>query len=130
MKKRWLAAALLLMVVLCTGCGGRDYDVKVVIPAGSTAEEMAWSAEEISPKGRKVTFSSGENLGDCAVNLLPTEVKEENAYDEAVYLTPGISAEMKAEKGGWFRVGVAMMNDTDQDITVIVHVENVDVRIE
>lgn len=129
MKKKLLTAVLLLTMVLCTGCGGRDHDVRVVIPAGSTAEEMAWSEEEISPQSSRVKLSAGDGLGDCSVMLQPTEVETETAY-EPVYLTPGISTEIKAEKDGWFRVGVAMINDTDQDLTVTVHVEDVEVRVQ
>lgn len=91
---------------------------------------MVWSDEEISPRGRSITFSCGEGLGDCAVNLLPTEVQEENAYDEAKYLTPGLSVKMDAERGGWFRVGVSVYNEADHDIHVYVCVDNADVRIQ
>lgn len=91
---------------------------------------MVWSDEEISPRGRSVTLSCGQGLGDCAVNLLPTQVQEENAYDGAQYLTPGLSVKMKAEQDGWFRVGVSVWNETDHDIDVYVHAENVDVRIQ
>ncbi len=130
MKKKVFAALMLLVLLLCTGCGGRDHDVKVVIPAGSTGEEMIWSDEEISPRSGSVKLSAGDGLGDCSVGLLPTEGKTETAYDESVYLTHGISEKLDAEKGAWFRVGVSMGNDTDQDLTVYVHVENVDVRIQ
>ncbi len=130
MKKSLVAAALLLMMVLCSGCGGQDHEIAIVVPAGSTGEEMAWSAEEISPRSSSVKLSCGENLGDCGVMLLSTDVKEEQAYDKGTYLTGGISVKLPAEKGGWFRVGVTAHNETDEDKTVYVHVENVDVRIQ
>lgn len=128
MKKGLLAAALLLMMALCSGCGGGSYDVAVTVPAGSTGEEIVWSASEISPRRSSVKLSCGENLGECGVYLLSAEMEEKSAYDRGAYLTPGVSAKVEAEKGGWFRVGVSMGNDTEEDVTVFVHVEHVDVR--
>ena len=78
----------------------------------------------------KITISSGEGLGDTEVVLKPIEVKEENAYDEPAYLTPGMPVKMDVEKGAWFKVGISMQNETDTDITVYVEVEGVEVRIE
>ncbi len=60
---------------------------------------------------------------------MPVDVKEENAY-EPTYLTPGMPIKMDVEKGAWFKIGVAVNNDTDEDITVYVNVKKVDVRIE
>ena len=37
---------------------------------------------------------------------------------------------MNVEKGAWFKIGIAMQNPTDEDITVYVNVEGVEVRIE
>lgn len=59
---------------------------------------------------------------------MKTVVKEENAY-EPTYLTPGMPVEMDVEKGAWVKIGVAMQNPTDTDITVYVEVEGVEVRI-
>ena len=89
-----------------------------------------YSDEEISPTGNKITISSGEGLGDTEVVLKPIEVKEENAYDEPAYLTPGMPVKMDVEKGAWFKVGISMQNETDTDIIVYVEVEGVEVRIE
>ena len=60
--------------------------------------------------------------------MKPIEVKEENAY-ERTYLTPGMPVEMDVEKGAWFKIGISMNNDTDEDITFYVEVEGVEVRI-
>ncbi len=37
---------------------------------------------------------------------------------------------MDVEKGAWFKVGVAMQNETDADILVYVEVQGIEVRIE
>ena len=120
-----LTAALLLAL---TACGTEDgYDIKIVIPAGSE-EAFVYSEEEISPKGRKLTLTAGEGLSDTEVVLKPVEVREENAYEPA-YLTPGMPVTMDAEKGAWFKVGVAVQNPGTEDLTVYVHVSPADVCI-
>ena len=135
MKKYTALVLALISVLALVGCGREDtYKISITVPAG-TAEEIVYqedfiySDEEISPKGNKITVSSGEGLGDTEVVLKPIEVKEENAY-EPTYLTPGMPIEMNVEKGAWFKVGVSMRNPTDTDITVYVEVKGVEVRIE
>lgn len=129
--KKYIALILVLVCVLgLIGCGSNQtYTIKITIPAGST-EAFVYSDEEISPTGNKITISSGEGLGDTEVVLKTIEVKEENAYDEPTYLTPGMPVEMNAEKGAWFKIGVSVQNESDIDKVVYVEVRGVDVRIE
>lgn len=130
MKKATTLVFAFVFVLGLTGCGKNDsYKIRITVPAGST-EVYVYSDEEISPTGNKITISSGEGLGDTEVVLKPIEVKEENAYDEPAYLTPGMPVKMDVEKGAWFKVGISMQNETDTDITVYVEVEGVEVRIE
>ena len=112
----------------------KSYDVRITIPAGTMGEviyqeDFCYSEEAISPKGNKVTISSGKGLGDTEVVLKPVEVKEENAY-EPTYLTPGMPVEMEVEKGAWFKIGVNVQNPTDEDFDVYVTVTGVELRIE
>lgn len=130
-----LAVVLAFVLVLAlTSCGKNDtYNIKIIIPAGSTEEivyqeDFVYSDEEISPKGNKITIYSGEGLGDTEVVLKPVEVTEENIY-EPTYITPGLPVEMSVEKGAWFKIGVNMQNDTATDKIVYVEVEGVEVRI-
>lgn len=125
-----MAAAACAAAAVCFLTNPREdaFDIKIVIPAGC-GQTVHYSNEEISPNRSRVTLSSGEGLGDTKVILLPTEVKEENAYDEFVYMTPGMPVKMNAEKGGWFRIGVFASNPTNEDIIVYVHAEGVTVRI-
>ena len=132
----WGPLVLALICVLAlTGCGKNDtYKISITVPAG-TAEEIVYqedfiySDEEISPKGEKITISSGERLGDTEVVLKPIEVKEGKIY-EPIYLTPGMPVEMSVEKGAWFKIGVSVRNPTEEDITVYVEVKGIEVRIE
>lgn len=121
------------MLIFCilgiVGCGSsKTYTIKIVVPAGSTAD-FVYSEEEISPTGHVIKISSGEGLSDTEVILKTVEVKEENAYEPA-YLTPGLSVDMDVEKNAWFKIGVSMQNDTDEDKVVYVEVEGVEVRIQ
>lgn len=135
MKKYIALVSALIIALVMAGCGKSDtYKISITVPAG-TAEEVVYqedfvySNEEISPKGNKITISSGEGLGDTEVVLKPIEVKEENAY-EPTHLTPGMPVEMNVEKGAWLKVGLSVRNPTDTDITVYVEVEGVNLRIE
>ena len=120
---------LIFCILGIVGCGNpKTYTIKIVIPAGSTAG-FVYSEEEISPIGHVIKISSGEGLGDTEVVLKTVEVKEENAY-EPEYLTSGLSIEMDVEKNAWFKIGVSMQNDSDEDKVVYVEVEGVEVRIE
>lgn len=121
------------MLIFCilgiVGCGSsKTYTIKIVVPAGSTVD-FVYSEEEISPTGHVIKISSGEGLSDTEVILKTVEVKEENAYEPA-YLTPGLSVDMDVEKNAWFKIGVSMQNDTDEDKVVYVEVEGVEVRIQ
>lgn len=127
-----IAAAVLVCaaaaVCFLTNPRQEDFRIKIVVPAGSQ-EKFAYSDEDISPTRNQIIVTSGENLGDTEVILKPVEVKQENAYDEAAYLTPGMPVKLDAEKGAWFKIGVNMQNNTNEDIIVYVNVKNVEVRI-
>ena len=120
---------LLCLVLGLTGCEKNEFDIGITVPAGSESA-VVYADEQISPKKRSFTVSAGEGLGDTAVYLQPVEVQEENAYDEGVYLTPGMPVKIEAEKGGWFRIGVSVQNPTEEDMEVFLHVEGVELRIE
>lgn len=123
------AAAVCVILPLCFLTNpAEEYRIRIIIPAGST-EPVCYSEEEISPKGRRLVFYADAGLGDTEISLLPIEVREENAYDEPVYITPGMPAEMAAEKGAWYKIGVNIQNPTDESRTVYVSVKNVEVRI-
>ena len=134
MKTKYIVLVVLMLLLSLTGCSKKKYEIKIVIPPGTTEfvyqEDFVYSNEEISPTRNKIIIASGEGLGDSEVVLKPIKVKEENAY-EPTYLTPGMPVEMDVEKGAWFKIGVAVQNPTDVPITVSVIVEGVEeIRIE
>ena len=123
-----IAVVVCVIVAICFLTNpSREYQIRVTIPAGSTAA-FCYSDEEICPKGNTLTIANGEGLGDTEVVLLPVEYVEENAY-EPTYITPGILVKLDVEKGAWFKIGVNMQNPTTEDIDVYVSVRNVEVRI-
>lgn len=128
----WIMIATVAVLVILAVCfltnPTREYQIRITIPAGST-EAFCYSDEEISPKGNTLTFYAGEGLGDTEIALLPVEVREENAYDEPAYITPGMPVKMDVEKGAWFKIGVNVQNTTDESMDVYVSVKNVEVRI-
>ena len=128
----WVLAAAAVVLVILAVCfltnPTKEYQIRITIPAGST-EPVCYSDEEISPKGNTLIFYAGEGLGDTEIKLLPIEVREENAYDETTYITPGIPVKMDVEKGAWFKIGVNVQNSTDENKYVYISIRNVEVRI-
>lgn len=129
--------ALLIVVILIgaiifalhqLGLFSEKSTIKIVVPAGSM-DEFVYSDEEISPRRNTIKVTSGDNLGDTEVILLPVEAEDENTYLPH-YITGGLAVEMDAEKGEWFRIGVGIQNPTDEDKIIYVNVYDVDLRIE
>lgn len=127
----WITIVAIVVCVIIAICfltnPAKKYQIRITVPAGSN-QGFCYSDEEISPKGNTIVLSIGEGLGDCEVVLDAVEVQEENVYEPA-YMTPGFPVKMEAEKGAWFKIGVNMQNNTDEDKIVYVNVENVEVRI-
>ena len=128
--KKYISIILSILCVLSlVGCGKKEkYEIEILVPAGST-EAFVYSDEVIRPTGNKITISAGAGLADTEVVLKPVGVKQENAY-EPTYLTHGMPVKMDVEKGGWFKIGVSVQNDSDRGpIAVSVEVGGVEVRI-
>ena len=129
----WITIAAIVVCAIVAICyltnPAKEYQIRITIPAGSETG-FYYSDEEICPKRNTLTIAKGGHLGDTEVILLPVEVKEENAYDEPIYITAVAPAKMDVEKGAWFKIGVNMQNPTAEDIDVYVTVRGVEVRIE
>ena len=125
-----LISLVAIMVLSLAGCNKKDkYEIEILVPAGST-EAFVYSEEEIRATGNQITIWSGAGLGDTEVILKPVDENVETGY-VAEYLTHGMPVKLDAVKGEWFRVGVAVQNDSDRGpIAVSVEVEGVEVRIE
>ena len=128
--KKYIAFLLALVCVLgLVGCVTKtDYNIRIVVPAGNQ-EEFIYSDEEISPRKKQLTIKSIDVSEDAEFVLKPVEATQENAY-ECTNFPKGEPMLLEAEKGEWYKIGIAMQNPTDEDIVVVFNVENVKVRIE
>ena len=129
MKK--LIALVLALVCLwgLVGCTMQsEYAIRIVVPAG-TQGEFVYSDEEISPRKSRLEIKSIDMPEDAEFILQPSDTTQENAY-ECTNFPKGEPMLIGAEKGVWYKIGIAMENSTDEEIVVVFHVENVKVRIE
>ncbi len=130
MKKMISLKTILIFVFTLSGCGAdySDTDIKITIPAGSKGE-FIYSDEQISTNKDLITLSSDDEFLDTEIILKTIEVKEENAYEPTDFVSKTPVA-IEIEKNAWFKIGVAVQNDTEEDITVHVNASDVIVKIE
>ena len=129
MKKKYIAILLTILSILSiVGCNKKDKcEIEILVPAGST-EAFVYSEEEIMATGNQITIYAGAGLSDTEVILKPMDENVETGY-VAEYLTHGMPVKLDAVKDEWFKVGVAVQNDSDRGpIAVSVEVEGVEVR--
>ena len=129
MKKYVVLILMILFVLPLTACGKDDkHVIEIMVPAEST-EAFVYSKEEIMATDNQITIWSGAGLSDTEVILKPVDDNAETGY-VAEYLTHGMPVKLDAVKGEWFKVGVAVQNDSERGpIAVSVEVEGVEVRI-
>lgn len=127
--KKLVALVLAMVCVLgLAGCSAqKEYAVRVVVPAGSQGE-FVYSDEEISPRKSRLEIKSIDLAEDAEFVLKPIEESQENIY-ECTNFPKGEPLLIDAEKGAWYKIGIAMENPTDEDIVVVFHVINAKVRV-
>ncbi len=135
MRKRITLIAIIVVIIIISILAvikynrmQSEFNISITIPAGST-ESYAYSEMEISPLIHNVIIEAGDDLEDTTVILKPVNAKEKTVYGEE-YLTHAMPVKLKAERGAWFKIGVAVQNPTTEDIAVHVIVKGVDLRIE
>ena len=130
MKKMISLIAILIFIFTLSGCGAgyNDTDITITIPAGSKGE-FIYSDEEMSTNKDLITLSSDDEFLDTEIILKTIEVKEENAYEPTAFVSQ-TPVDIEIEKKAWFKIGVAMQNNTEEDIIVHVNASDVIVRIE
>ena len=128
MKKHLIIILMLIGFLILIACGeSNKYEIEILVPEGST-EAFVYSEEEIRATGNQITIWSGARLGDTEVILKPVNEKVETGY-VAEYLTRGMPVKLDAVKDEWFKIGVAVQNDSDRGpIAVSVEVEGVEIR--
>ncbi len=126
--KKTAALCLLSFVLFATsGCFKTVYRIEFVIPAG-TQSEMVYSDMEVTPRKDHIQINAGGDCPDTSISLKPVDA-EQNGEAAENYLTGGISVELSAQNGKWYKVGILGYNPTDEDITVSVIVSDAEVRI-
>lgn len=127
MKKFAAVVLTLFLSIGLIGCSIQsEHTIRIVIPAGSQAE-MVYSEEEISPLNNQLTMKSIDVSDRTRAVLKAVETEEE---DVSTFFTKGEPMIVYAEKGAWYKIGIAVQNPTDEDVVVVINVENVKVRIE
>lgn len=119
-----------LLFALC-GCAKQEsFEIGFSVPPGNTLEEYVFADEEISPKGRKLRLRAGAGYGEAAVILVQAGPEEESAAGDPIILKQGRSVAVAAEKGTWYRIGIADDNPDAVNKAVSVYAEGVEIRIE
>ena len=126
MKK--LIALCLIFVLALTGCGKDTFTISITVPAGSQGK-FVFADEEICPTGKKITVSCGEGLEAAEVLLVPVDEAVTAGYVNTP-IASGAPATFDTDPGAWLKVGINVVNDTEEDVTVWVEVTGVEVRIE
>ncbi len=129
--KRTAAMLLLMLLLPCLfGCRAHDvFEIEFSIPPGSTGKYV-FADEELSPRGNKLRLRAGAGYGEAAVILVPAEAADSSAYDAPIILKQGKTVTVNAEKGAWYRIGIADVNPDAVEKAVSVYAEDVDLRIE
>ena len=128
--KRLIAFILTLVCVLgLVGCSAqKEYTVRIVVPAGNQGG-FVYSEEEISSHKSRLEIKSIDMPEDAEFVLMPVGEMQENVY-KCTNFPKGEPMLIDAEKGAWYKIGIAMENPTDEDIVVVFHIVNAKVRIE
>lgn len=127
MKKLIVFVLTFVFLLVLIGCTSeKEHTIRIVIPAGSQAE-FVYSEEEISPLNSQFTVKSIDVADGTSVVLQSVETEYE---DISTFFTKGEPMIVRAEKGAWYKIGIAMQNPTDQDVIVSINVENANVRID
>ena len=128
--KRLTALLLILVCVLgLVGCAAQsEYAIRIVVPAGHQGA-FIYSEAEISPHKSQLDIKSIDMPEDAKFVLKSVDATQENTF-ECTNFPKGQPMLIEAEKGAWYKIGIAMENPTDTDIVVVFHVENAKVRIE
>ena len=128
--KRLIAFVFVLGCVLgLFGCTMQsEFAISIVVPSGSQGE-FIYSDEEISSHKSRLEIKSIDMPEDAEFVLMPVGEMQKNVY-ECTNFPKGEPMLIDAEKGAWYKIGIAMENPTAEDIIVVFHVVGVKIRIE
>ena len=130
--KKYLIILLVLTIAFslfgCSNNNQNEFAIKIVVPAGSQ-EEFVFSHEEISPKSDSITIMADGDFPDTEIILQTVDAKAEYTFEPS-YITHGMPVKMAVEKDAWFKVGLNIQNDTDEEQIYTLIIKPIEVRIE
>lgn len=117
-----LFAALLL---LSCGCSRSNFTLEYAIPPGD-GSDFYFSDQQIRPKTRQVTLSAGAGFSSATILLIDETGLEYGplplSHDQPVMI--------RLDQDCWYRVGLALPNDSSGPIAASLTVKKVELRIE
>ena len=128
MKKSNVVILLLIFLFLLVGCNTKlDYNIKIVIPAGSQGE-FVYSDEELSPVKDQLSVKSIDIPEEAKFVLTATEDSADKKF-ECANFPKGEPMVIHVENGTWVKIGISMQNQTDEDLVVMINLEKAKVKI-
>lgn len=123
---------VLFLVLIClfslVGCNAKlDYNIKIVVPAGSQGE-FVYSDEEISPVKDQLTVKSIDIPEEATFVIEPIGDSDDKTY-ECTNFPKGEPMIIDIENGTWVKIGISMQNPTEEDFVIIINLEKAKVRI-
>ena len=129
MKRLTAFIVTLVCVFSLAGCSAqKEYAIRITVPAGNGGE-FVYSEEEISSRKTRLEIQSIDMPEDAQFVLTAVGKTQENAF-ECTNFPKGEPMLIELEKETWYKIGIAMENTTEEDITVVLHIKNAKVRIE
>lgn len=117
-----LCAGLLL---LAGGCGRSSFTLEYAIPPGD-GSDFYFSNQQLRPKTGQVTLAAGAGFSSATLLL----IDETGLEYGPLPLTHDRPVTLRLDKDRWYRVGIALPNDSTGPIAASLTVKNVELRIE
>ena len=121
-----------ILLLLCTvlllfswGCGRSSFTLEYTIPPGD-GSDFYFSDQQISPRRGQITLAAGAGFSSATVLLIDETGMEYGPLP----LTHDQPVMLRLDKGCWYRVGIALPNDSSGPIAASLTVKRVDIRIE
>lgn len=118
-----MVVCLLVVLGFLTDPKQDEFSLRINVPSKNNG--MVYTLEEVSPIGNKIIVRAGEGLGDTQVCLVDVS----GGSEKCEYLTTDIKVKFNASSDRWYKIGVKVQNDSEQERNVYVDVDKVKVRI-
>lgn len=118
---------LTLCLLLLGGCS-KSYNVlQYSLPPGD-GSQFVFSDQQLCPEKTRIEIAAAAGITSAEILLVP--VNGDGAQLGPITLTQEQPVILTAEKGVWYRIGLAMPNDARGPIAAELHLSDVELRIE